>query len=413
MRTFASYREAFAMAAASLNSSKLRSFLTLLGVILATTTLIVVMSMVHGMDVYVAEQVSDMGTDGFRVQRIPMLGEFDPKKFIELQKKNPKLNMDEYGFLKNNLPLVKDLGVEADENASVHYRADGLDAVSLMGGTPNLAAMSSIEIANGRFFAGFEDDRHLNVAVIGDDLRDRFFRDRDAVGKTVLVNQVPFEVIGVAKKRGSAFGQSRDNFLIIPIHTFLKTFGVRPELEFSAVALDHARLSDAEDETRSLLRAYRRLRPNQDDNFGLLASDSLVGLWDKLTGVLATMALGIVSIFMVVGGVVIMNIMLAVVSERTFEIGIRKAIGATRQDIQRQFLIESALLAAVGGAIGVIIAWLMAVAVRSTTPMPMAVPISAVFVGVGLSAVVGLFFGVYPARRAALLDPIMALRWER
>jgi putative ABC transport system permease protein len=413
VRTFASYREAFAMAAASLNSSKLRSFLTLLGIILATTTLIVVMSMVHGMDVYVAEQVSDMGTDGFRVQRIPMLGEFDPKKFLELQKRNPKLNMEEYGFLKNNLTLVKDLGVEADENVSVHYRADGLDAVSLMGGTPNLAAMSSIEIANGRFFAGFEDDRHLNVAVIGDDLRDRFFRDRDAVGKTILVNQIPFEVIGVAKKRGSAFGQSRDNFLIIPIHTFLKTFGVRPELEFSAVALDHARLNDAEDETRSLLRAYRRLRPNQDDNFGLLASDSLVGLWDKLTGVLATMALGIVSIFMVVGGVVIMNIMLAVVSERTFEIGIRKAIGATRQDIQRQFLIESALLAASGGAIGVIIAWLMAVAVRSTTPMPMAVPISAVFVGVGLSAVVGLFFGVYPARRAALLDPIIALRWER
>jgi putative ABC transport system permease protein len=413
LRTLASFREAFALAAASLNSSKLRSFLTLLGVILATTTLIVVMSMVHGMDVYVAEQVSDMGTDGFRVQRIPMLGEFDPKKFIELEKRNPKLNLEEYGFLKNTLTLVKDLGVEADQSVSVHYRADGLDAVNLMGGTPNLAAMSSIEIANGRFFAAFEDERHMNVACIGDDLRDRFFRDRDPVGKTILVNQIPFEVIGVAKKRGSAFGQSRDDFLIIPIHTFLKNFGVRPELEFTAVAIDHARLNDAEDETRALLRAYRRLRPNQDDNFGLLASDSLVGLWDKLTGVLATMALGIVSIFMVVGGVVIMNIMLAVVSERTFEIGIRKAIGATRQDIQLQFLIESALLAASGGAIGVIIAWLMAVAVRSATPMPMAVPASAVFVGVGLSAIVGLFFGVYPARRAALLDPVQALRWER
>ena len=413
MRTLASYREAFAMAAASLNSSKLRSFLTLLGVILATTTLIVVMSMVHGMDVYVADQVSDMGTDGFRVQRIPMLGDFDPKKYLELEKKNPKLNMDEYAFLKSTLTLVKDIGVEADQSATVHYRADVLEGVSLMGGTPNLAALSNIEIANGRFFASFEDDRHLNLACIGDDLRDKFFRDRDPIGKTIMVNQIPFEVIGVAKKRGSAFGQSRDNFLIIPIHTFLKTFGARPEVEFSAVAIDHPRLNDAEDELRALLRAYRKLRPNQDDNFGLLASDSLVGLWDKLTGVLATMALGIVSIFMVVGGVVIMNIMLAVVSERTFEIGIRKAIGATRQDIQRQFLIESSMLAASGGAIGVIVAWLLAVAVRSATPMPMAVPASAIVVGVGLSAVVGLFFGVYPARRAALLDPIQALRWER
>jgi putative ABC transport system permease protein len=413
MRALGSYREALSIAAASLSSSKLRSFLTLLGVILATTTLIVVMSMVHGMDVYVAEQVSDLGTDGFAVQRIPMLGEFDPKKFLELEKKNPKLSVEEYQFLKSHLALVREFGMEADQNVSVHYRGDVLDAVNLMGVTPNVAMISNIQVDQGRFITDTEDQRRMNVAFLGNDLREKFFPGVDPVGKEIIVSGRPFQVAGTATKRGSAFGSSRDNFVIIPIGTFFKEFGPRPDLGFSAVSIDHARLDDAEGELRALLRAFRRLRPNQDDNFGVLASDSLVALWDRLTGVLATMAVGIVSIFMVVGGVVIMNIMLAVVTERTFEIGIRKAVGATHADIMRQFLVESSLLSAMGGGIGVLLAWLLTLLVRAATPMPMSVPASAVIVGVGVSTLVGLFFGVYPATRAAKLDPIRALRWER
>jgi putative ABC transport system permease protein len=179
------------------------------------------------------------------------------------------------------------------------------------------------------------------------------------------------------------------------------------------LALDRDRLNDAQDEVRVLLRSYRHLRPNQEDTFGLLASASLVALWDRLTKVLATMAVGIVSVFMVVGGVVIMNIMLAVVTERTYEIGIRKAVGARQRDILRQFLIESSLLSATGGFLGVTLAWLVTTLVRAVTPMPMVVPPSAIFIGVGVTALVGLFFGVYPAKRAAQLDPIHALRWER
>ena len=413
MRALASYREAMLVAVRSVFSSKLRSFLTLLGVILATTTLIVVMSMVHGMDVYVGQQVSDMGTDGFQVQRIPLLGDFDPKKLLDLERKNPKLTLEEFQYLKSQLTLVREFGMSAAQGVSVHYRGQVMDGVGMTGVTANMAAISDLGVTAGRFITDFDDQRHTNVAFIGNDVRERYFRDSDAIGKTIMLNGKPFEVIGVSDKKGSAFGFSQDNFVMIPLGTFFKVFGAHSEASFSALALDHEHLDDAQDEVRVLLRAHRKLRPNQEDNFGLLSSSSLVALWDRITKTLATMAVGIVSVFMVVGGVVIMNIMLAVVTERTYEIGIRKAVGARNGDIMRQFLIESSLLSATGGLMGVLLAWLLTVLVRAVTPMPMAVPPSAVVVGVGVSALVGLFFGVYPAQRAAKLDPIHALRWER
>jgi putative ABC transport system permease protein len=413
MHALASYREAFSVAVRSILSSKLRSFLTLLGVILATATLIVVMSIVHGMDVYVAEQVSDMGTDGFQVQRIPLLGDFDPKKMIELDRRNPKLTAAEFHYVKGHLTLVREFGMEASRTVTVRYREQDLEAVDLDGVTANVAVISDITVASGRFILDIDDQRHTAVAFIGEDVRARFFQDRDPVGKTINLDGVPFEVIGTAAKRGSVFGFSRDNFVMIPIGTYFKIYGAHPDLTFNGLALDHERLNDAQDEVRVLMRSSRHLRPNQEDNFGLLASGSLVELWDRLTKVLATMAVGIVSVFMVVGGVVIMNIMLAVVTERTYEIGIRKAVGARQQDILRQFLIESSLLSASGGLCGVVLAWLLTMLVRAGTSMPMVVPPSAIVVAVGVTGLVGLFFGVYPAKRAARLDPIHALRWER
>ena len=413
MRALASYREAMLVAVRSVFSSKLRSFLTLLGVILATTTLIVVMSMVHGMDVYVAQQVSDMGTDGFQVQRIPLLGDFDPKKIIELDRRNPRLTLDEYQYLKSQLTLVREFGMTTDRNVSVHFRGQVMDGVDMTGATSNMAAISDLGVTAGRFLTDYDDQRHTNVVFIGNDIRERFFRDADAVGKTITLDGKPFSIIGVSDKKGSAFGFSEDNFVMIPLGTFFKVFGTHSDASFHALALDHEHIDDAQDEVRVLLRAHRKLRPNQEDNFGMLASSSLVALWDRITKTLSIMAVGIVSVFMVVGGVVIMNIMLAVVTERTYEIGIRKAVGARKGDIMRQFLIESSLLAATGGMMGVGLAWMVTFVVRSLTSMPMAVPASAVAVGVGISALVGLFFGVYPALRAARLDPIHALRWER
>jgi putative ABC transport system permease protein len=409
----AAFGEAAKVALASLWSSKLRTFLTLLGIILATATLIAVMAVIHGMDVYIAEQVSDMGANGFRVRRIGILGDVEPKRLLELLKKNPELTREEYDYLRANARYTQALGMETGRNVGVRYGDTQVKDVSLAGYTPNMTAIANIQPETGRFFFDSENRRRATVAFIGNDIREKFFRGADPTGKTLLLDGRPFEVVGVSKKLGSVFGQSRDNFIVVPIETYFKLYGSRQGIGFNATALDPSVMNSAQDEVRMLLRAYRHAKPGDEDNFGIFASDSLLDIWKQLTGVIAGTAVAIVSVFMVVGGVVIMNIMLAVVTERTHEIGIRKSVGARRVDIMNQFLVESSVLSALGGFIGVLIAWIVALTVRSTTPVPMVLPATSIFLGVGLSAVVGLFFGVYPARRAATMDPIEALRAEK
>lgn len=412
MATSASFREAASVAVDSLRASKLRSFLTLLGIILATTTLIAVMSIINGMNQYIAKKVSDMGVDGFRVQRIVFIGNFDPKKYLLMEKRNPEMSREEYQFVKSHTKLVREFGLEANRSVAVKYGQQLLENVRCTGVTPNMISITNIQVVSGRFISDNDEQRRLPVAFIGNDLRQTFFPSVDPVGKTIDINGRPFEVIGVAKTLGTVFGESRDNFAMIPSETFFKIFGSRWGLGYNAVALSQAHLFSAQDEVRSLLRAYRHLRPGQEDTFGMAASDSLMGAWERMTGTIAATAVAVVSVFMVVGGVVIMNIMLAVVTERTHEIGIRKSVGARARDILNQFLVESSMLAGIGGVIGVMLAWLFSVLVRNLTPVPMEVPASAVVIAVGLSTVVGLFFGIYPARRAARLDPIEALRHE-
>jgi putative ABC transport system permease protein len=405
--------EAVKVALTSLLASKLRSFLTLLGVILATTTLIAVMGVIHGMDVYIAQQVSDMGASGFRVRRIGILGDIEPKKLLELLKKNPELTREEYDFLRSHAQYAGEIGMTAERNVAIRYENNQVKDVSLEGYTPNMAAISNIETDTGRFFIDGENRRRAAVAVIGNDLREKFFPGADPVGKIITIDGRPFEVIGASKKLGSVFGQSRDNFVWIPIEMYFKMYGSRQGIGYNATAIDPTLITKAQDEIRMLLRAHRHLRPGEDDNFGVFASDSLVQIWQQLTGVISATAIAIVSVFMVVGGVVIMNIMLAVVTERTHEIGIRKSVGARRGDILSQFLVESSVLSGTGGLMGVLLAWAIAMAVRQATPVPMELPATSVFLGVGISSAVGLFFGVYPAQRAAKLDPIDALRAEK
>ena len=409
----ASFWEATCIAVDSLRKNKLRTFLTLLGIILATTTLIAVTALIHGMNLYIADKVSNMGSDGFRIVRMAWFGPWDPKKFFEMDKRNPQIRPDEYAFLNDHAHLLANLGMMVSRTARVGYKGQSQESVNIQGITENIPAINNVQVDTGRSVTYEEVRRHAAVAFIGSDIRNRFFRGVDPVGKTITIEGNPYQVVGVAKELGSVFGNSQDNFVMIPIESYFKTYGSRNGIRLVAKAMDQQHLSEAEDESRVLLRAYRHLGPRQDDNFSLFASDTLVSTWENLTATIAAMAVGIVSVFMVVGGIVIMNIMLAVVTERTHEIGIRKSLGARRRDILNQYLVESAVLAGAGGLIGVCAAWVVATVVRTATSVPMALPVTSVMIGVGLSATVGLFFGIYPAQKASKLDPIEALRAEK
>ncbi len=413
MRTSASFLEAVSVAASSIRASKLRSFLTLVGVILATTTLIAVMSVIEGMNVYIAEHINQgLGADSFTIRRIVMIGQWDPKKYFEMQRRNPEMSRAEYEFLKSKAALSSELGMECFRNATVHFGTERIERVELQGVSANIGVITNAEPESGRFIVESEDQRRIPVAYIGSDIKRKLFADVNAVGKMLDIEGNRFEVVGVGKPKGNVFGQSMDNYVTIPVETYFKIYGARKGIGYHALAIDHEHLNQAQDEIRMLVRAYRHMAPGKDDNFGIFTADAVVSTWEKMTAAIAGTAVAVVSVFMVVGGVVIMNIMLAVVTERTHEIGIRKAVGAKRSDILKQFLVESSMMAGVGGLLGVMLAWGVAVLVRNVTPVPMSVPASAIFVGVTLSAVVGLFFGIYPAKRAAALDPIAALRAE-
>lgn len=414
-RSSAAFAEAVKVALNSLHSHKLRSFLTLLGIIVATTTLIGVISVIEGMDRYIATNIADMGTNVFLIQRFPIVGDMPMKKWVEMQRRNPPLSEEEYEFLKEKMTLARDVGLDAGPRRRIdaQYGGQTVTDVRLRGVSPNMVNIEPLRVAAGRYISESDNARHLPVAFIGNDLKDTFFPSVDPVGKVFAVEGRPFEVIGVAVAQGSVFGQSQDKFVLIPVETAFKMYGrTGGWMTYHFACTGPETMEQTKDQARMMLRAYRHLRPNQDDTFGLFAADSVMALWDQLTGTLAATMVGVVSVFMVVGGVVIMNIMLAAVTERTHEIGIRKSVGARRADILQQFLVEAAVLAACGGLLGTLTAWIVAIAVRAFTPVPMALPYYAVFLAVGISAAVGLFFGIYPAHRAAKLDPIEALRAE-
>ena len=403
-------REAFWIAVEALRSHKMRSFLTLLGVVIATTTLIVVMSIVNGMNLYIATKIANLGTNTFVLHQFKWAQGYD--EFVKALRRNKAIRLDDYEFLKDNLAGYQYISALAqiEPGPEARYKGHVIDEVNLLGLTPSHADIGREKVEYGRYITDQDYNHRTSVCFIGQDVVEKLFPGIDPLDKELLVGGHPFRVVGVAERVGSTFGVSQDNFVFVPLSTFRDFYIARPELLVFIRAPDSKHMMELEDETRVLMRARRHVPYNDDDTFGINASDTLMSAWQNLTGTIFAVTIGVVAVFMVVGGIVIMNIMLASVTERTHEIGIRKSLGARRRDILWQFVIESGVMASMGGIAGVVLAWLIARLVNMV--FTASVPLSAVIVGVALSAAVGLFFGIYPASKAAKLDPIEALRTE-
>jgi putative ABC transport system permease protein len=402
--------ETFRIAIDTLRTHKLRSFLTLLGIILAVATLLGVMSVVSGLNLYIADKVANLGANSFLVNKFGIITNFDD--FTKAQKR-PMMTSDDYRALEENMRLADRVAAADQTTLDVRGGGELFENVNIFGVTPNYLDVRAIGIAQGRSFTEADDQHRSLVCVIGNDVKNKLFPNVDPIGKTVRVATQELLIVGVATTIGSIFGQSQDQFVFLPFQSYEQIWHTgQTSIMILVQAKSPELIGAAEDEVRMILRARRHVPYYAPDNFGIIGSDSITDLWKQLTGNIFALAVWLTSVFMVVGGIVIMNIMLAAVTERTREIGIRKALGARRSHIVTQFLVESAVLAATGGLIGVMLAEGITLLVRATTSMPMTTPIYAVIVSLLLSTVVGLFFGIYPAVRAAKLDPIEALRSE-
>jgi putative ABC transport system permease protein len=404
--------DSIAIALQSIWANKLRSFMTLLGNIVAVTSIVTVVSLIQGVNAMVSSAIlTDVGADAFTIQRVPPRATLTEDE-EERTRNNPNLTVSEADAVRAFSPAVASVVAQAQRRGTITYRDQVLENIQIQGVTSEYIDFATFDAERGRMMTPTEVDRNRPVVLLGWDVADQLFGDVNPLDKTVKIQGVHFRVLGVSARKGGVFGASMDGFAVIPLGAHVKLFGARQSLSLMVKPTSPELLQTAMDDATVALRVSRRLKPSEPDNFGIFTSDTLLGLYQQATTGIFAVLVGIVALSLVVGGIVIMNIMLMVVSERTREIGLRKALGARRRDIVSQVLTESITLSTCGGLVGIFLGFLAAQGISMVTPLPARLEPWSVMLGIGITAVVGLCFGAFPAARAARLDPIEALRRE-
>jgi putative ABC transport system permease protein len=405
------FYEAIRVALDAIWSARLRSAFTILGNVVAVTSIIAVVALVRGMDEKVTDAiVSEAGADAFLVERVGVILEDEAED--KARRTNPLITLEDAEAVRRFSPSVAAVMARAETRGKVAYRERELESVTIQGVSEDYLRFRSYDAERGRLFSRAETVRRKPVAVLGWGTADRLFGAESPLGKTVKLQGSHFRVVGVSARRGTVLGRPQDEFALVPLGAFQRIYGKRVSLALMVKPESPELQERAMEEAAVAMRVSRRLRPRDDDNFGIFNSGTIIGIWRRATKGIVMVLVGVVGLSLVVGGIVIMNIMLMIVTERTPEIGLRKALGARRRDVIWQILVETVVLSTVGGAIGTVLGFLAALVVESLTPVPAAVELWSVALGITITIVVGLVFGLYPAIRAASLDPIEALRRE-
>ncbi len=409
------FADTIKLAIAAVVAHPLRSFLTLLGMIIGMASFMIVLSILQGFNSYVDEKIAGIGSNSFTVSRFSFEDFRDSDSMAAARRRNTELNLDELEFIRRNMRSIGEIGAKASGvTRQVRYGDETLADVAITGVEPVIGQIEQVDVAEGRYFSEVENNNSLRVAFIGADVQSKLFPRGGAVGSEIQIGGLPYRVIGVQTAKGSIFGQSQDNFILVPLNTFGANFGglrFNRAPSFVGTPAGNAKMDEAVDETRVLLRIKRKLESSEKDNFGISTPEAISGVRQSVFDTISIVILVVPAIALVVGAIVIMNIMLVAVTERTKEIGIRKAVGATNKDILFQFLFESGTLSIAGGIIGLALAYLAGLLI-SAFVFPTRIPWWSVIISIGVSAGVGILAGLFPAWKAANLHPIEAMRFE-